>query len=483
MSEPRHSLATRALRGMAWAYGAYVGGRVLVLVATAILARLLTPAEFGLVALALTFMVFMDAARDLGLGQALIVGEPGEEAEQAQTAFGWGVAIGLSLSLATAAIAPLAARFFDEPELTGLLAALGANFLIRSLGATHLALARKALNYRVRTISEMADVTVRGIVGIALALAGFGAWSLVLGYLAGSATSSLAAWVLVSFRPRARLTRAHLGGMLRFGGTLTLVDIGAVLAYNLDYVFIGRVLGPAAVGLYAIAYRLPELVVMNVATVAGDVLFPAYAAVDRARVRDAYLSALRYTAMLVVPLATGLIVLAEPLVSVLFGDQWDRSAEVMQVLACHTLVVALAIPAGTVFKVTGQAWILLAVTVPYLGLLTVALAIFADEGIMAVAICTTVLQAVGLPIMTTIASRRLAVPLRASLAAVVPVLLAAAAMAAAMLACAELIDPALVVLLAGGALGAAVYLALLAAVATDDLRRLRRMAFPGASAP
>jgi PST family polysaccharide transporter len=467
---------------MAWAYGAYVGGRLLVLAATVVLARLLTPAEFGLVALALTFMIFMDAARDLGLGQALIVSERGEEEERAQTAFGWGVTIGLCLSLATAAVAPLAARFFDEPELTGLLAALGANFFLRSLGATHLAIARKALNYRVRTVSEIADASVRGVVGIGLALLDFGAWSLVLGYLAGSLTSSTALWLLVPFRPRARLTRAHLRDMLSFGGTLTIVDIGAVLAYNLDYVFIGRVLGASSLGLYSIGFRLPELVVMNIATVAGEVLFPAYAAVDRARVRDAYLSALRYTAMLTVPLAAALIVLAQPLVAVLFGDQWDRSGPVMQVLACYALVVALSIPAGTVFKVTRQAWILVAVTIPFLVLLVVALTIFTDQGIMAVATCTTALEAIGLPILTVIASRRLAVPVRASIAAVAPAVLAALGMAAAMLPCAELIDAPLPALLAGGSLGLAVYLGLLVAFAGEDLRRLRRIAFPGAPA-
>lgn len=478
MSERRHSLATRTLRGMAWAYGAYVGGRLLVLVQTAILARLLTPADFGVVALALTFMLFLDALKDFGLGQALIVGDPDEVEARAQTAFGWGVVIGLVLSLVTAAAGPLAASFFREPDLTAMLPLFGATFLVRALGATHFALARKALNYRVRTVSEITEVIVRGVVGIALALAGFDAWSLAIGFFCGTIASTVMLWVMVDFRPRAQLTRRHLRDMLAFGGTLTIVDVGAVLAYNLDYAFVGRVLGTAALGFYSIAFRLPELIVLNLATVAGDVLFPAYAAVDQGRLRDAYLVALRYTAMLTLPIALGLVVLARPVIDVVFGNQWSESIEVMQVLSLYALCVTLAIPCGTVFKVTGQAWVLIVFTVPGLVALVTLLVIFTDQGIMAVALATTAIQAVSLPITAVVASRRLRLPLMANVRALVPAAVAAAVMTAAIVPIERFVAAPLPALLLGGIAGAAVYLGMLMLVARDDLVRLRDMAVP-----
>lgn len=478
MSESRQSLATRTLRGMAWAYGAYVGGRMLVLVQTAILARLLTPADFGVVALALTFMIFLDALKDFGLGQALIVGDPDEVEARAQTAFGWGVIIGLVLTVMTAALGPLAARFFDEPDLTKMLPLFGLTFLVRALGATHFALARKALNYRVRTASELTEVTLRGVVGIALALTGFGAWSLAIGFFVGTIASTITLWLLVDFRPRAQLTRTHLRDMLSFGGTLTVVDIGAVLAYNLDNVFVGRVLGASALGFYSIAFRLPELIVLNLASIAGDVLFPAYAVVDRGRLRDAYLVALRYTAMLTLPIAVGLIVLARPVIHVLFGDQWDQSIDVMQVLSLYALCVTLAIPCGTVFKVTRQAWIMIAFTVPSLVVLVTLLTIVADQGIMAVALATTSIQVVSLPITAIVASRRLKLPLLANVRAIVPALVATAVMAVAIVPCEHYIAAPLPALLVGMVVGAAVYLGALMVVAKDDLLRLREMAAP-----
>jgi PST family polysaccharide transporter len=478
MSERGHSLATRTLRGMAWAYGAYVGGRLLVLVQTAILARLLTPSDFGVVALALTFMIFLDAIKDLGLGQALIVGEQHEAEARAQTAFGWGVLIGLTLTLLTAAAGPLAAKFFREDDLVGLLPVLGATFFVRSLGATHYALARKALNYRVRTGSEIVEVVVRGVIGIGLAIAGFGAWSLAIGFLCGTVASTITLWALVRFRPRAQLSRTYLRQMLAFGGLLTIADIGAVLAYNLDYLFIGRLLGSAALGFYSIAFRLPELIVLNLASVAGDVLFPAYAKADRSRLSEAYLMTLRYTAMLTMPLTLGLVMLAGPIVRVLFGDQWGPSVEVMQVLAAYAFVVTLGIPSGTVYKVTGRAWIDVAFTIPGLAVLVALLVMFADEGILAVALCTTAVPVLALPITVAVASQQMKLSPFTILRAVVPAFAAGIPMAAVLFGLEQTISSPLLTLLVAGALGAATYAGMIMLLARDDVRRLRDMALP-----
>lgn len=478
MSEAGHSLGTRTLRGMAWAYGAYVGGRALVLVAMAILTRLLTPEDFGVVALVTTFMLFLDAVRDLGLAQAVIVGDPRDSPERAQTAFSWSVLIGIGLTLATIALSPFAAGFFGEDDLRYLLPLMGSTFFIRSLGSTHYALARKAINYRVRTFSELSDVIVRGIVGIVLALLDMGAMALVAGYVAGALASTIVLWLQVRFRPRLRLSRLHLGNMLAFGGMLTLVDIGAVLAYNLDYIFIGKLLGASALGFYSVAFRLPELVVINLATVAGDVLFPAYAIVDRERLRSAYLVALRYTAMLTLPIVAVLIVLAQPLIFVLFGDQWGESAMVMQLLAIGALLSTLTIPPGTVFKVTGKAWILVAITIPDLIVLVILLAAFTEEGLRAVALINVTLSAIGLPIVAVIASHQLRLPLLSNLRAILPSVLGATAMGFAMLGVDQLVSGALVTLLIALPAGALVYLGSLVVFARDDLRRLQRMAFP-----
>src|SRR4051794_10597873 len=159
-------IGARTLRGAFWAYFSYVGGRLLILASTSVLARLLTPKEFGIVGYALVFMALLETVKDLGLGQALVASRPKEVYERADTVFLTGVGLGVLGTAVVAGLAPLAAPFFDEPQLLGILPVLGVNFFIRSLGATHYALAQKEMLFRKRTMAEFADVVVRGTVGV-----------------------------------------------------------------------------------------------------------------------------------------------------------------------------------------------------------------------------------------------------------------------------------------------------------------------------
>lgn len=472
MAEPQ-SIGARTLKGMLWAYSSYVGGRVLVLISTAILARLLVPEEFGVVALALIFMALLETVKDLGLSQALVAAPEDEVLDQADTVFVSSVAMGAVLALAAAAMAPLAALFFDEPQLVALVPVLGLNFFIRSLGSTHYALAQKRLDFRSRTAAEFADVVVRGLTGIVLALAGLGVWSLVIGYLVGTTTLTVTLWLLVKWRPSYHLRRDQLPSLLRFGGTLTGVDVIAAVISNVDYVFVGKLLGPAALGLYTLGYRLPQLVIVNLSAVAGQVLFPAFANVERRSLARAYLVAFRYTLMISFPLAAGMALLAEPLVLAAFGPNWTGAVGAMEVLTVYAFAVTVGIPAGTVYKAVGRADVLLKLAVPRAALLIFALFLVADEGIVAVAACQAAVAGLFSVIGLALAARLLAVePLRI-LGAIWPPLVAAAAMAAIIFAVARPIESPWLSLIAAGIVGAPVYLGALWITAREDLLDLR----------
>lgn len=471
-SSPERSLGTRTMHGMMWAYGAYIGARSVVLISTAILARLLTPADFGVVALALVFMTFMETVQDLGLTQALVVSSPEEEPARAQTTFMWTVAIGATLAVGLSALGPLVAQFFGHSLLRAIIPVLGLSFFVESLGATHDSLARKHLDYRVRTIADGANVLTRGTIGVVLALSGFGAWSLVLGYLVGAIARTATLWILVSFRPKLRFTGEHLGSLFRLGGVLTLVDVGSAFAQNIDYLFVGRVLGATSLGLYTIGFRLPELLIMNIAVVAADVLFPAYSILNRERLEMGFLTSLRYLAAMVFPLGIGLAVLAHPFVLDLFGPHWYGSITVTQILAAYAVLTTLNIPAGTIYKVTGRARILLYVTVPYLIALFLTLLLFAHQGILAVAICMTACQGAVAMVLIAIAGKILRVPyLRIARVMSAP-LAAALGMGAVVFLITKLVHSSWPALLIGGTVGAVVYTALLWLLARDIPDRL-----------
>jgi PST family polysaccharide transporter len=467
------SLSTRTTRALLWAYGSFALGRGLTLVSTAILAHLLHPRDFGLVALALVFSAVLETVADLGLGQVLVIADRRELPARADTVFVASVAIGAGLALLIAALGPVAAAFFHQPALTALLALLGANFLLRSLGSTHYALAERALDFRARTQAEVTEVLVRGVVAIALAVAGAGALSIVVGYVAGTVALVAALWRLVPWRPRLRLRgeRAPLRELWRLGAAFGGVDLLAALSNNVDYVFIGRVLGPASLGLYSIGFRLPELLVMNLTLVAGRVLFPAFAAVARDALPRVFEMSLRYTVMISLPLAAGLAALAHPIVVALFGARWEGATTPMRVLTLYALALTLNIPAGTAYKASGRPQLLLALALPRLAVLVVSIALLVDHGIVAVAACQAGAALLVALASTLLAVRMLALPARRLSAAIWRPLVSAGVMGAFLALLAELLAP-WPALVAGPPLGAALYLALLWLVAREDLTDL-----------
>jgi lipopolysaccharide exporter len=470
--QPQQSMTRRTARGMAWAYGSYVGGRVLVLVATAILARLLTPKEFGLVALALTFTAFLDMLKDFGVAEALIIVDEKEVAEKAETAWLVMQVGGVLLFVLVSALGPLAASFYDEPQLKAIMPVLGGTFILRSLGAAHYAIAQKSMDFRTRTAAELADVIVRGVAGVALALGGAGAWSLVLGYVAGTAAMTAALWLLVPWRPRFAPRRDHLRELLGFGGALTGVSLAGAVLGNVDRLLIGRVLGTAPLGVYSLASRLPELLIINLSVVAGQVLFPAFAAVDRDALHQAFLSSLRYAAMVALPLAAFMGVLAEPLVLAAFGDQWLEAVDVMQIFTLYALVSPITLVCGTVYKARGRAGLLLKMAILQVLITVPAVAIVVDDGIVAVAICQAAAAGIILFVSLAVAMRMLAVSIPPVLVALWPPVLGGLAVGAVAWLTERVVGGTWPTILVAAPLCAAAYALLMLLFARESVQRL-----------
>lgn len=465
-------MTARTLAGMGWVYGSYAAGRAMVLVVTAILARLLTPVDFGVVALALTFMALLDMFSDLGLAESLMIVDERDLETKAETALTVVVIMGAALFAATWLIGPVAASFYDEEQLRWLVPALGGTFLLRSLGAGHYAIAQKRMDFRSRTFAELVEVVVRGATGIGLALGGAGVWSLVIGYISGSVAMTVVLWILVPWRPRPRLRREHLRELLGFGAALTGVGVVAALTLNIDKLLIGRTLGAGPLGLYTLATRLPELLLINLTLVAGQVLFPAFAAVDRAALGRAFVTSLRYALILVLPVGAFLGVLAEPLIVTAFGDQWGSAAPAMRLFTIMALLSPITVICGTVWKAMGQGRMLLRLAFLELVALIPAVVIFVSDGITAVAACqagsTILVVAVSLPLVLR------TLGLRSSLLAGVvgAPLLAAATMAGVLLAVDDVLVGPLPVLAVGAVLGAAAYGGVMWLVARSTVREL-----------
>lgn len=476
--DTHHGIATRTLRASFWAYGAYVGGLALSVVATAILARLLTPDEFGLVALALIAMAILDTFPGLGVGDALVIVDEDELEEKAETAFAVSVGVGFVLAVLLAALGPVAARFFEQPQLVEIMPALGTTFIFLGLAGTHSAIAQKRIDFRPRTAATLVETMLRGVVSVVLALAGAGVWSLVIGYMIGSAASTVVLWIMVPWRPHFRPRRAHLRGLLGFGGQLTGVNVMAAFLTQFDYLVVGRVLGAAQLGFYSMATRLPSTVILGLAAVAGRVLFPAFASLHKTGVARAFLTSFRYTSLVVFPLTVYLAVLAKPVTHALFGPQWGPSVGAVRVLCIWACASTFLYVSGSAIKARGRADVLLKLAVPQAVALVIGSLLFVHRGIVAVSWVQAGIAVFAVIASIAIARRLFEFGVLSTLDSLRPATLGSLGLAVALVVVERTLTAPWSAVLVGAAVGTVVYLGLVALLAPDSIRALHATARP-----
>ena len=380
------SVARRSVHGVAWNYASFGLGKLLVFLTTAVLARLLTPADFGLVAIATLTVSYLAILRDLGLGAALIQ-RRGDLDEASETVFTLNLALGVLLAAAAYAIAPGLAAFFHEPQAGPVLRWLALSFPLNALGSVHVVRLQRELDFRRKLIPDLGRSIVKGVTCIALALSGHGVWALVIGQLAGALAGSLLAWWALDWRPRLRVQSRLVKQLLRFGGAIVVLNGLSVVTDNLAYLFVGRVLGNEALGVYTLAYRLPELLVLNTLWILAGVLFPAYSKVqdDPEALRRGFLTSLRYLEVLIVPVCLGLMLAADPLIRVAFGPQWLEAIPILRLLAAFALVRSLGSSVGDIYKAKGRPDILVKLAVLNLALFAPALWFGSRHGLRGVA--------------------------------------------------------------------------------------------------
>jgi len=345
----------RTVKAIGWSAVSRLGGQLVSLLVVVVLARLLGPRDFGLIAMIAVFANFAQMYADLGFGAALI--QRKEVAEAHLSSVFWvNVVVGLTLVLLFATIAPAIADFFDEPRLVRLTRAIALNFGIVSLVVVQKTLLRKHLAFRKLAIAEIGGVTVGGVLAVAAALAGLGVWALVVKALAVSLSIMVLTWIQSPWRPRWIFdwgaVRELTGFSLNFLGTNTL----SYWTRNVDNLLIGRVLSAAALGVYSQAYQIFLLPLNNVSNVFGNVLFPSLALIqeDRRRVARVYLRVTRTISLVTFPMMIGLFVVADDFVYVVFGEAWAGMIPLLRVFSLVGITGSIRTITGNLYASQGR---------------------------------------------------------------------------------------------------------------------------------
>lgn len=404
----------KAALGMGWNYLAFGLGKLLNIVTISILARILSPEMFGLVALATLAIDYLSILNNqIGIGSALIQRQ-GNIEEVSNTAFTLNLLTGAFLTLITFIVAPIASEFFNEPATTPILRTLGVTFFISGLGSVHNTRLLRELNLRIRAIPEIGNSLSKGIVSIGLALAGFEAWSLIYGQLVGVGIATLLLWIVFPWRPKISWDQKIAKDLFKYGIHVMGNNALAVVEDGFDYLLIGRIYSTTALGIYTLAYRLPEMLVINTLWVMTAVIFPAFASLQEQReaLKKGFLSTMRYIEVLVTPMSLGMIIAAEPLIRVIFGDQWVEAIPIMQVLSAYTLILSIGFHVGDVYKAIGRPDLLIKISIPVFLFRILALWVGAQYSLLGIAIGHLVAGFVGLIIELIVAARKLEISLR-----------------------------------------------------------------------
>jgi PST family polysaccharide transporter len=224
----QQNLTKATLQGTLWSYTSRYSGKFLVFISTAVLARLLLKEDFGIAGYALVIIGFMEVLEGLGIGPALIYHHDDEK--RLDTAFWVGLAVGaLLFTLSWFVVAPLAGTFFQDARAVPVTRALGLEFLISAFSLVHAAILTKKLAFGRKFVPEMSRSLSKGIASIALALLGFGAWSLILGQLAGVLIQTLVYWIVVPWRPAFHFQRKAARALLSYGAGIVSIDSLGIL--------------------------------------------------------------------------------------------------------------------------------------------------------------------------------------------------------------------------------------------------------------
>ncbi len=354
------TIAEKATAGIKWSSASQFVRQMMQLVATAVLARLLSPADFGLVGMATIISGFAGLFHDLGTSAAVIQRRNISD-ELLSSIFWANIAFGVTITFLLIAIAPIAAVFYHEPRVTPVLRVLSLTFCISGLSILQQAILERDMAFNILARIEITATFLSAAIGIASAIMGAGVWSLVYQALTMVSVTSVLLWIASSWKPKKIFHWKEIKSVSNFSMNLTGFSIFNYFIRNADNLLIGRFLGAQNLGYYSLAYNLMLYPLQSVSSVIGRVMFPAFSKIqeDDVRFRYTFLKVTGAIALVTFPMMFGLWGVAEPFVMSVFGPQWKESIVLLLIFVPIGMVQSIGTTVGAIYLAKGRTdWLL-----------------------------------------------------------------------------------------------------------------------------
>lgn len=327
-------LRQKVLSGLGWSAGAKFLGQLISWPITIIVMRLLTPGDYGLMAIAGVFIAFLTTLSEFGLGAALIQRQKLEESTLRHV-FGFLLVINFCLFLLLFSVAPLIATFFDEQRISLIIRVLSMQFLIMSFGTIPRSLILRKMDFKSLSVVDFISIIIGSLTTLMLAMIGWGVWSLVWGNLAMTMCSTT---ILNFISPNLRLpcfSSKEMGQTISFGSYMTLNGVMWFFFTQADMFIIGKFIGKELLGFFSVAKNVALLPIEKVSGIIDQVAFPAFSTIqaDSQKTASHFLKAVRVMSFFAFPVLWGISSIAPELVGVLLGNKWYLASVPLQILS------------------------------------------------------------------------------------------------------------------------------------------------------
>jgi len=348
--ELSQNLTKKSVRGGLITISSQACKLILSTASTIILARLLTPNDFGLIAMAIVVITFADMFKDAGLAMATVQKDEINH-DQISTLFWINVLLSCFLALCILGASPLIAGFYKQPELKTVTAVLSISFFISGLMIQHQALLRRHLKFGALAITQIASQIFTLVVTVILALSGFRYWSLVGGAITNALVGTSMTLFFCPWVPRFIKKGTDARDMLMFGGHLTGFNFINYFARNLDNILIGKFWGPQSLGLYSKAYSLLMLPLQQINSPISAVAIPTLSRLQKEpeRYRRYYLGALSLITFITFPFVMFMIVMSGDIIHIVLGEQWIKASPIFSALGLAAILQPVSNTTGWLF--------------------------------------------------------------------------------------------------------------------------------------
>ena len=348
-------LKNRSVRGGAITIAAQASKFILKFGSMALLARLLTPDDYGLIGMATVITGFVEYFKDLGLSAATIQRSQINH-QQVSTLFWINFGVGCLMTVAVALIAPAIANFYQEPRLETITLGLAANFVFSGLTVQHQALLRRQMEFTKLAIIEIMAMAMGVLTAIIAAYYGLNYWALVLMLMATAITNVIGVWLACDWRPGLPKWDSQVGSMLSYGGNLTGFGIVNYFSRNLDNVLIGRRWGSQQLGLYAQAYKLLLLPIQQINNPITSVAMPTLSSLqtDPLRYCRYYYKAILLITTTGMPIVAFMFATADRVILLMLGQQWLGAVPLFRFLMPAAFVGTFNVAGGWVYQSLGR---------------------------------------------------------------------------------------------------------------------------------